>query len=526
MIVLTAEQAAEVDRRTIHDVGIPGLVLMETAGRLTARVVAERWPDRLARGVVVVAGPGNNGGDGMVAARALHARGVEVKVFLVGDVARLSADAAHQWAVLGRTATAVERIEVRDAVELAALNAALASTGVCIDALFGIGLGRAISGTAADAVAAMNAAPAPVASLDIPSGVNGTSGHILGCAVQADVTICAGALKRGVLIHPGAGCAGDLVVAEIGFPAALIEAVSDGVSLTTPAQVREWMPQRPLTAHKGSAGRLVIAAGARGMGGAAVLVTRAALRAGAGLVTLCLPQGLGLLPQGLPAEALTRSVPDDDSGAFGPASEEALREAVEGCHALAVGPGAGRRAETLEALARLLERVSMPAVVDADGLRAMPCLSKGGGPRVLTPHAGEMATLMEMSIDAVLADPIGVARACASRFDAVALLKGPRTVVAASDGRVCINASGNPGLASGGMGDTLTGIIGAWLAQGVPPFEAAAGGAFVHGRAADLLESRFGQRGMLASEVADALPNTLRELWEQPSAAALVSGVA
>lgn len=517
MIVLTAEQAAEVDRRTIFDVGIPGLVLMETAGRGVARVVAQRWPDALARGVVVVAGPGNNGGDGFVVARALQARGVKSAIFLVGSRTRMSGDAAHQWAVLERAAPDVAVVEVGDDQGVGALRQALATAGVVVDALFGTGLARLVEGVAADVVAAVNAAPAPVVSIDIPSGVNGTTGHVHGCAVQADVTVCCGALKRGVLIYPGAGCCGKIVVAEIGFPAAVVAAVADGVELPSPSDIGAWIPARPITAHKGTAGRLAVIAGSRGMSGAAVLATNAALRTGAGLVTLCLPESTGTLPLGLPAEAMTRWVPDHGEGAFGPPSAASLREAVGGMDAVALGPGVGRRPETLATLAALLDGLEVPAVVDADALRAIPACTGPRAPRIVTPHPGEMATLLACAVDEVLADPVGKARECARRHGVVALLKGPHTMIAAPDGRVRINLSGNPGMASGGMGDTLTGLIGGLLAQGLPAFEAAVAGAFVHGRAADRGVTGRGDRGLLAHDVAEALPATIAEVRQHPS---------
>lgn len=525
MIVLTAEQAAEVDRRTIHDVGIPGLVLMETAGRGGARVLTRRWPDALHRGVVVIAGPGNNGGDGFVVARALHAVGGVVTLFVVGSRARMSVDAAHQWTVLERAAPEVTVVEVGDNEGVCALRRSLASGAVVVDALFGTGLARAVEGVAADVIAAVNAAAAPVVSIDIPSGVNGTTGHVHGCAVQADVTVCCGALKRGVLVHPGAACSGTLVVAEIGFPHGVVAAVADGVEVPSPREVGAWIPARPLNAHKGTAGRLAVVAGARGMSGAALLATYGALRTGAGLVTLCLPESIGALPVGLPAEALTRWIPDGGDGAFGPASVEVLREALQQKDAVAVGPGVGRRPETLSTLAALLDSLDVPSVVDADGLRAIPLCAAGRAARVVTPHPAEMARLLARTVEDVLADPIEKARECARRYGVIALLKGPRTVVAAPDGRARINFSGNPGMASGGMGDTLTGIIGGLLAQGVPPFEAAAAGAFVHGRAADRVALALGERGLLAHDVAEALPATLEELRVRPRSIPFVETV-
>lgn len=513
MIVLTAEQAAEVDRRTIEQVGVPGLVLMETAGRALVRVVEARRGADLWRGAVVVAGPGNNGGDGFVAARVLHARSVPVRVFLFGGAERLKGDAAHNREILRKTAgDAVPVDELHGEPDLQKLRAALSASGVCIDSLFGTGLTRPLEGLAASVVESMNASPRPPVAMDIPSGVNGTTGAINGVAVKAEATVCAGFLKRGLVLYPGAACCGELYVAEIGFPPALGVEVADGVELVEPAQVQAWLPAREPTAHKGSAGRLTIVAGSDGMTGAAMLTARGALRTGAGLVTLCLPATLHGHLHEAPLEALTRAIPDGGQGAFVEASLAALMSAVGSADAVAVGPGAGRGDSTRAVLARLLDGVQVAAVVDADALRALPLLTTKRPDRVLTPHPGEMSSLIDRDVREILADPIGAARACASRWQAVALLKGAHTVVAAPDGRVRINFTGNPGMASGGMGDTLTGIIASLLAQGVSAFDAASAGAFIHGRSADLWAGARGQRGLLAHDVADSVPAAVAEL--------------
>lgn len=517
MFALTAQQAMEVDRRTIQEVGLPGLVLMENAGRAVVRLIETAFATHLGRGVAVVVGRGNNGGDGLVVARTLASRGVAVRVVSLGTRTQARGDAAVQWSLLQHVAAdQVEVIEVDAAVDLARAAAAISQAGVCVDALFGTGLERPIEGLAARVVALLNDATAPVIAVDIASGVHGSTGHVLGCAVRAAVTVCAGALKRGALIHPGAAHCGRLHVAEIGFPPSLIESVCDGVEVTTPTVIGSWLPARELSAHKRSVGRVSIVAGAAGMAGAAVIVTRAALRAGAGLATLAHPRSIGGFPEGLLPEALTRRVEDEGEGAFGASSLKGLVEAISGADAVAVGPGVGRSPATLQVLAALIDIVEVPMVVDADGLRALPLASTSRPDRVLTPHANEMAVLMGEAVEAVVRGPVEVARACAQRHGCVVVLKGHRTVVAAPDGRVRINVTGNPGMASGGMGDALTGVIASLLAQGVASFEAAVAGVFAHGHAGDRLAARRARVGWLASDVADEMPHAFDDIRTRP----------
>ncbi|MBM3464069.1 MAG: NAD(P)H-hydrate dehydratase [Armatimonadetes bacterium] len=496
MIILTARQAAAVDRYTIDEMGVPGMVLMETAGRACVRVLQERWPDRW-RNATIYCGPGNNGGDGYVIARVLRLRGGNPRVVTLGDPGRLKGDAAASYALL-------QKLDTTEA----------GKPGLIVDALFGTGLDRPLNAEAAALVQEMNEAGLPILAVDIPSGVNGTCGALVGpVAVKADATVTMGFLKGGLVLYPGAARCGDLYVAEIGFPSSVAEREGDGVELTEPGRVACLLSPRPAQAHKGTSGRVTLVAGSRGMTGAGMLSTRAALRTGGGLVHLAIAASLQAQVAPQLWEALTDAIPDEGNGWLGESAIPALDAALADARGVGMGPGLGRREETLRVVRHLLETSTAPLVLDADGLLALPD-AKRDREIVVTPHPGEMSRLLGKPIEEILGDPIGSARACAARFNVVALLKGAHTIIAAPDGRVRVNFTGNPGMASGGMGDVLTGIIATLLAEGLAPFDAAAVGAFVHGRAADLHVAAHGERGLLARDVAEALPDAIRDVQQ------------
>jgi ADP-dependent NAD(P)H-hydrate dehydratase / NAD(P)H-hydrate epimerase len=348
-----------------------------------------------------------------------------------------------------------------------------------------------------------------VVSVDIPSGVHGESGMVGGDPVHAAVTVVCGALKPGVVFEPGAELAGRLEVADIGFPPNLVR--SD-LLLVEAADVRAWLPPRSPDAHKRSTGVVVVLAGSRDMSGAAALASAAAYRAGAGLVTVAsTPSVLGVVRQLVP-EATFVPLPETDDGAVDAAGWEALREGLDGADALAVGPGLGRHASTGDLVRRVVRESPLPVVLDADGLYAFrgdaSAIADRASDAVLTPHAGEFARLMNVSADDIRDDRVGLARKAAQETRGVLLLKGPRTLVAAPEGRVYVNPTGGPALATGGTGDVLTGTVAAMLARGLAPQYAAAAGAFVHGTAGDLAAERTGE-GTIASDVAALLPDAI-----------------
>ena len=476
--LLTPAAMAERDRATIDEHGVPGLVLMESAASACVRVLLSAWPDRVARGVFVLGGPGNNGADGLAIARRLAVLGVPVRVHL--PLGASSDDARVQ-----------ERLARSVGVEF---GEAPWPGGVSVDALFGTGLSRPIEGALA---AALERLEAPILAVDIPSGVDGSTGRVLGAAVPAQQTVTFGAAKRGHLLHPGRSLRGDLVVADIGVPIGeadvrLLDADALAIS------------ERADDAHKGSFGHLLVVAGSEGKVGAARLTAEAALRAGAGLVTLCVPAGVHADSlAGLRPEVMVERAPSED-GVF--AESGPLLDLLATRDALAVGPGLGAAPRAL--LVDLLA-AGKPTVVDADGLNALGPVADwpaAAGPRVLTPHPGEAGRLLGCSTAAVQEDRIAAAQTLSAA--GVAVLKGASTVISGPGGTF-VNPTGNPGLATGGSGDVLTGIVGALLARGLSADRAAAAAVYWHGAAADVAVRGRGEASLVAGDVIDSLGQAL-----------------
>jgi NAD(P)H-hydrate epimerase len=504
MIVVSAGEMRRLDELTIAR-GTPGYVLMERAGEGATAVLLKRFPDVHGRRVVIVAGRGNNGGDGFVIARLLANKGVRARVVLVGRRQDVKGDAAR--ALAGLEGTSVRLVEVPDESGSSALQDAIAGASVLVDAVFGTGLNAEVTGLYRDVFDRMNAAGIPIFAVDIPSGLNADTGHPFGTAVKACATVTFGFAKIGEVIQPGLRYVGDLTIVDIGIaPEAVVE-VNPRVELLEPAAVAERVPRRAPDAHKGSSGHVVIFAGSRGHSGAALLAAHAACRGGAGLTTLAGPASLNaVFSLGVP-EVMTAAIADDDGLIrFDRGAVEAI---LEGKRAVVVGPGLGTH-RAAEELVKHLLMVGRPVVIDADGLT---CLSKGvdvlkaaRSTVVLTPHPGEMARLLGTNIEEVQADRVAMARGFARKHHCVVLLKGARSVIAAADGAVWINPTGNAGMASGGMGDVLAGLIGALLAQGLTAADAACLGTYLHGAVADDIAREQGQLGMRASDIIEALP--------------------
>jgi NAD(P)H-hydrate epimerase len=490
----------EIDRVAIEAFAIPSITLMDRAGRAVADAAAAL----AAPGgrFVVVCGGGNNGGDGYVAARVLRAAGRDARVIALMPAERLSPDARAVREQADRAGVPI------DEGVLSPLEAGVGD--VVVDAIFGTGLARPPDGAFAEAIARIEAARvagARVLAVDVPSGLSADTGRPLGGCVRADRTVTFGFLKRGLVLHPGLSLAGEVTVDDIGIPAEAARRVPVGCELLTEMEARLLLPPRPPEAHKGDAGRLLVVAGSAGKTGAAHLALTGALRGGAGLVTLASrPE---VLPFALAGRPEAMSVALAGSGPLGRADLQPLLAAAHDADALAIGPGIPRGPETAELLRALLQRAGKPAVLDADALNALagdPALFGGlGAPLLLTPHPGEMARLCATSVAEVQADRIGIAEAKARAWGATVLLKGARTVVADGDAPPAVIATGNPGLATGGTGDVLTGLCGALLAGGLPPPAAGRVAAWVHGRAGDVAARRFGVRGLVAGDLGDGI---------------------
>jgi hydroxyethylthiazole kinase-like uncharacterized protein yjeF len=487
-VVTTAEMRA-LDRATIEDVGLPALTLMETAGRAVA--VAAREMIGLDDHVAVVCGPGNNGGDGFVAARVLRAMGVDATVYLAVPVARIKGDAAAHLAILERAGGMVRMADTPAA--LAEVRGAIAGAALAIDALFGVGLERAVEGHLADVIAVLNRAACRLA-LDIPSGVDTDTGRVLGVAVDAHRTITMAALKVALASAPGFARCGRVDVVDIGVPPGVLATQGVRAGLVEASDVASWLPRVTAMDHKGTRGHVLVVGGMTGMRGAGRLAAIAALRAGAGLVTLA-ATGEPIADDSV----MTRSI-DHDLGAL-----------LDGKAAVVIGPGLGRDAAAARWVAEVLA-AGVPAVVDADALFVAGDLAKASGPIVITPHPGEAARLLGCDVPAIERDRLAAARALASKTRAVVVLKGARTIVCdgtLGDDYCSINPTGGPALGTGGSGDVLSGVIGALLAQRVPAHDAARTGVFVHGHAGDVLAKSHGARGVVSSDLPLAIAGAI-----------------
>jgi len=508
MLVTTAAEMRALDRWTIEH-GTPGHVLMERAGAGAVRVLRRHWP-RLKGPVVLVCGRGNNGGDGFVMARLLKAAGVRVSVWLVGTRGAVVGDAAR---MLGRWRGTTR--EIAGDADVAALRAALAEARLVVDALLGTGLNAPVTGLAAAVVEAINAAPAPVLAVDVPSGLSADSGRPLGVAVQAAVTATFGLAKIGQCLHPGVDLCGRLEVVDIGIPAEAVAAVDPRVTLLDDAGAGALLPPRAPESHKGTNGNLLVVAGSRGKLGAGLLAAAAAVRSGAGLTTLAVPAALQPLAEARVPEVMTAELPDGTDGGAALGDGRALGTLLAHRSVVVCGPGLGLTDDTRALVARLLATAQVPVVLDADALNAVagtPHLRDARAPLVVTPHPGEMGRLLGRPTVEIQADRIGCARRLAEETGAVCVLKGARTLIASRDGRIVVSPTGNPGMGSGGMGDVLAGVVGALIAQGLEPADAAALGVYAHGAAADAVVARRGQVGLRARDVLEEMPPTLAAL--------------
>ncbi len=514
MVLLTSTEMQTLDRLTIAAFGLPGRVLMENAGREATRIFLKHFAAEARAGVGIAAGRGNNGGDGFVIARCLAQQGYPVRVFLLGTTEGLRGDAAANRALL--TPLAVPVTEIPDEEALGALAPEFERCAVWVDALLGTGLNAPVHGLFRAFIERINGTGRPVLAVDIPSGLSADTGQILGAGIRAAVTVTFGCAKIGQLLYPGAATTGRLEVVDIGIPAYLLDQVAPRHHLLTASLAAAGLPRRPADSHKGLSGHLLVAAGSPGKTGAAALAAIAALRVGAGLVTLAAAAGLNPVLETLTLEAMTAPLPETAPGVLGPEALEPLLALAREKRCLAVGPGLGPAAATGELVRGLVRRSPCPLVIDADGLNLLAgrldALKGVPAEVVVTPHPGEMARLLDATAAEVQTDRIGCARGLAVSLGIHVVLKGARTVIAHPDGTVFVNPTGNAGMAAGGMGDVLTGAIAGLITQGVAPGRAARTAVYLHGAAADTLAGAMGPVGFLAGDLLRALPAEIGRL--------------
>ena len=485
---------------------------MERAGEGIAGAILERFARAAKKGVLVVAGKGNNGGDGFVVARLLKKKRISCEVALLARRDDLTADAAQNlraWVKLKGKVTEI------DSNKLHLLSERIANNGLLVDAILGTGTKNTVTGLFSEVITLMNASGLPTVAVDIPSGLDSDRGWPLGTAIQAEMTVSLGYPKLGEVIYPGLTHVGELVVADIGIESRAVVEVAPQTELLELETVRWLVPRRQADTHKGSYGHLLVVAGARGKTGAAILSCRAAMRAGAGLVTLAAPRALNNIFTSSLVEVMTEPLGDDTSEQLEMLTDVEWRRLLERKNVVLFGPGIGVSEATHHSIRWLLRNLELPWVIDADGLNNLALeldrLRQARTPPILTPHPGEMARLIGKNTAAVNADRIEVARGFALAHRCHLILKGARTVIATADGKVFINPTGNPGMASGGMGDVLAGIIAALLGQGLSGVDAMKLGVYVHGYVGDRVAESKGPIGILASDIVEGLPKALAE---------------
>ncbi|HEY7475131.1 MAG TPA: NAD(P)H-hydrate dehydratase [Vicinamibacterales bacterium] len=507
MRVLNSRQMRDADRRAIDDFGIPSLQLMEHAGRQVVAQMESSFGKLPSMRVAVLCGKGNNGGDGFVVARTLFDKKIYARAFLIGQIDDVTGDARTNLDRL--RALGGDVVEIADARAWAQHRGDVVDSDLIVDALFGTGLNAPLTGLAGTVVADVNASGRPIVAIDVPSGLSGDSHEPIGPAIRATLTVTLATPKLPLVLPPAEALAGKLAVADIGIPPEAIARVEGPwIEMLTTEAMRALVRPRPSGSHKGDYGRVLVVAASRGKTGAAALAAIAALRSGAGLVTVATPASCLPIVAALGAEYMTE--PLDESGDGTLASSAIDRILAIDADVIAVGPGLGQSKSVRAVVQALVVRAQVPLVVDADGLNAFVngadrLKGRPDAPIVITPHPGEMARLTGLSIEAVQARRLDVAREFAARRRVVVVLKGHRTVIASPDGKTYINMTGNPGMATGGTGDVLTGAIAAWIAQLQDVEKATTLAVHLHGLAGDLAAADEGEVGMIAGDVAARL---------------------
>jgi NAD(P)H-hydrate epimerase len=513
MKIVTASQMQRLDRRAITEAHIPSLVLMERAGAGVVHQLDRHFAPLNDKRVTIVCGKGNNGGDGFVVARLLARRRIAIQVLCLAKAADLSRDARVMY---GRLRRAAKKNEIRSAHDPDGLRDLFTASDIIIDAIFGTGLSTAVSGPYEQVIQAINASRRPVLSVDVPSGLNADTGTVLGAGVRADLTVTFGLPKIGLYIGQGVDYAGLTHVVDIGIPNSLADEIESRIVLLTHAAAKASLPLRTPSSHKGTYGHAGIVAGSVGKTGAAAMVAKAALRVGTGLVTVAIPSSVNDTLEAKLLEAMTMPMPETKARTFARSGLDRLLAFTRARTAIAIGPGLTTHPETVELIQELVKRVDKPCVLDADALNALAgkasLLTESKLPPILTPHPGEMARLeIDASPQSVNADRIGVAGRFARERGVLVVLKGARTVVARPDGMIAVCPTGNPGMATAGTGDVLTGMIVGLLAQGLTPWDAACTGTYFHGLAGDLAAAQVGQAAMTAGDLIEHIPKAFAQ---------------
>ena len=511
--IVTASEMQAIDRTAIEKFGIPGLILMENAGLAAASLLHENVPDLEEKKVLIVCGKGNNGGDGFVIARHLFNDDVQVDILLLGKRQQLKSDARVNADIAFKMGIPIHEVTDKN---LNAQSHLLRHCHIIVDALFGTGLTKPAGGLFEKVIKKINAAQKYVFAVDIPSGVDSDTGHLIGPHIKATVTAALVLLKRSHLLFPSAESMGEVQILDISIPHEAIEKQNIPVAWMELGDIQSLIPERSANTHKGEYGHTLVLAGSRGKGGAAGLTGLAALRAGAGLVTLAVPESCQQALEFNPLETMTVALPETKSGCVSTQAIDTILESLKGKSALAIGPGLSMDKETVLLLETLLPLIKCPLVIDADGINALgkseKLIDQIRAETVLTPHPKEMSRLSGWSVQDILSQRIERASEYAQQHDVTLLLKGARTLVAFADGTVLVNPTGNPGMATAGSGDVLTGLIAGLISQGLSVPSATSAGAFIHGMAGDIYVESNHETPLIASDLLDKVPEAIKRI--------------
>ncbi len=512
MNVCSVKEMQELDRAAIKEYGIPDELLMENAGLAVARVISDNFHVN-GTCFAILCGGGNNGGDGLVVARALHSRGGQVRVALLGDPAKFKGAALLNYRIASRLGIPMERV-----ADIDLLEDILLASEVVVDAIFGTGLQRPLEGLYLEAVKAVNDSVLPVVAVDIPSGINGDNGRVMGAAVEADITITFGLPKTGTLFYPGYARCGELFLSSISFPPEMI------ASRNIPTEINEpvVLPPRLEEGHKGSFGDVLFIAGSAGYLGAPAFSALSFLKAGGGYSRLAAPRSVVNVLGSSGSELVFHPQEETETGSLSIKNKESLLDLIKKVDLVVLGPGLSLHEEIRELVRELIPLIDKPLLLDGDGLTAAAgdtdlCAGRRAA-TILTPHPGEMASLCGKSIDEIMNDPLEILRQECRRRNAIIVLKGAHSLIGLPEGEVFINPSGNSGMATAGSGDVLSGTIAAMLGLGLSVEDGTRTGVFLHGLAGDLAAEELGEDGMTARDIMEALPEALslyREEYDQ-----------
>ena len=513
MKVANAEEMQELDRKAIETYRIPGMILMENAGKGAAEAISDAFPDLQKKKIAIIAGKGNNGGDGFVIARYLLNQGVSVRVYLLTDPKGLRGDAETNYNIFQRMKG--EILSVASSKDYVKVKKDLEKFDILVDGIFGTGLDAEVRGYYREVIDHLNTLQKPVVAIDIPSGLDANTGKPLGTAIRAFLTITFGLPKVGHLIPPGLGYVGKVKVIDIGIPRRLVEEEKIPTYLLEKEQIQRWLsiPRNPDT-HKGDYGHLLVIAGSVGKTGAAAMACQAALRMGAGLVTLAIPKSLNGIMEMKLTEVMTEPLPETPKQTLSLRAFSALVRLCENKRAVIIGPGLGTFKETQSLVLKLVKTLNLPIILDADGLTALATQPKTlpitNRSLILTPHPGEMARLIRSNVKEVLEDRIGLSRKFSQSQHVHLILKGHPTLISTPQGEVFVNPTGNPGMASGGTGDVLTGMIGGLVCQGFDILPSIQIAVYLHGMAGDEGAREKGEKSLIATDIIEKIPSLLK----------------